>query len=632
MSATALPTMSENETLVRNMHSHTALSTADRYNDTPGPIPLTNSKSAGNLAPNQPNQSYGNRPDSRYPSTSSSALPSTQPGGYQPPARPMSAYEPQRPLYEPPRSTYEPPRSNYEPQRPGGYDPAKVGVRMPMSGPAIRPTAITKPSPSNSNSSQGQPQSPGSISSVELLRGSRGFGFSIRGGREFNNMPLYVLRIAEDGAASQALSDQRLLVGDEILEINDQVTTGMSHSDAINLIQSGGSKVKLLIRRTGQLPNIGSDQGIPSPQGSGMSSPAIRNAPAATTAAPTAAPSTNTTSQSQSQYSSGYDPHQNSFLNKERYGLPSRQDIPDNVDNNKYPSQPSNSYNPPPPANYRSDPPPRYTNARDSQQPAYTRPPADPYRPQAPDVGRQTSYQSDRYGPTPGRYQEQNQRGYPVGRDSMSSNAYPSQTNVQRPNLPSGQPPPKPPHYNAQPPNSAYPSTQNNGPSHSSHNNGTSYPSSQSAAPSYSNHKSNNYTQNYQQHPPDGQGSYNAGAMNRQLNQNMYNSNYYDRNANQPSERQPPIGQNNFDSRAPPANNYPSSYNSPRLNGPQVYKPMDYGPQGMVRGGAPSNPQQMYSNGPSRGPPGYNQQQGRHDSYNNQQPQNSYYSRQPAYQ
>ena len=53
MSATALPTMSENETLVRNMHSHTALSTADRYNDTPGPAPLTNSKSAGNLAQNQ---------------------------------------------------------------------------------------------------------------------------------------------------------------------------------------------------------------------------------------------------------------------------------------------------------------------------------------------------------------------------------------------------------------------------------------------------------------------------------------------------------------------------------------------------------------------------------------------------
>ena len=41
----------------------------------------------------------------------------------------------------------------------------------------------------------------GHIYSVELHRGSRGFGFSIRGGREFNNMPLYVLRIADGGAA-----------------------------------------------------------------------------------------------------------------------------------------------------------------------------------------------------------------------------------------------------------------------------------------------------------------------------------------------------------------------------------------------------------------------------------------------
>ena len=32
----------------------------------------------------------------------------------------------------------------------------------------------------------------------------------------------------------------------------------MSHADAIDLIQSGGSKVRLLIRRTGQMPNLGS--------------------------------------------------------------------------------------------------------------------------------------------------------------------------------------------------------------------------------------------------------------------------------------------------------------------------------------------------------------------------------------
>lgn len=44
---------------------------------------------------------------------------------------------------------------------------------------------------------------------VELSRGTRGFGFSIRGGREFHNMPLFVLRIAEQGAAAQ---DGRLRV------------------------------------------------------------------------------------------------------------------------------------------------------------------------------------------------------------------------------------------------------------------------------------------------------------------------------------------------------------------------------------------------------------------------------------
>ena len=34
---------------------------------------------------------------------------------------------------------------------------------------------------------------------LELQRGQRGFGFSIRGGREFHSMPLFVLRMAVDG-------------------------------------------------------------------------------------------------------------------------------------------------------------------------------------------------------------------------------------------------------------------------------------------------------------------------------------------------------------------------------------------------------------------------------------------------
>lgn len=42
----ALPMMADNETLVRNMNSHTALSTADRYNGGP---PIQSSRSTGNL-------------------------------------------------------------------------------------------------------------------------------------------------------------------------------------------------------------------------------------------------------------------------------------------------------------------------------------------------------------------------------------------------------------------------------------------------------------------------------------------------------------------------------------------------------------------------------------------------------
>lgn len=48
--------MNDSETLVRNMHSHTAASAADRYNGA-GP-PLQGSKSAGNLSTNLPQVRY----------------------------------------------------------------------------------------------------------------------------------------------------------------------------------------------------------------------------------------------------------------------------------------------------------------------------------------------------------------------------------------------------------------------------------------------------------------------------------------------------------------------------------------------------------------------------------------------
>lgn len=79
---------------------------------------------------------------------------------------------------------------------------------------------------------------------------SNGFGFSIRGGKEFN-IPLFVLKLAEYGPAAV---DGRLQVGDQILEINGFDAYLMTHSEAIEIIKSGGNVVNLVIRRTGLPP------------------------------------------------------------------------------------------------------------------------------------------------------------------------------------------------------------------------------------------------------------------------------------------------------------------------------------------------------------------------------------------
>lgn len=102
---------------------------------------------------------------------------------------------------------------------------------------------------------------PSDCYSVELVRGLRGFGFSIRGGAEFNGMPLFILRIASDGPAFSLLN-----VGDEIVEINSTSTTGMTHTDAVQLISQSGPQVRLKLRR-----NVSSATPSPTTNGSAMS-------------------------------------------------------------------------------------------------------------------------------------------------------------------------------------------------------------------------------------------------------------------------------------------------------------------------------------------------------------------------
>lgn len=106
---------------------------------------------------------------------------------------------------------------------------------------------------------------PADCYTVELVRGPNGYGFSIRGGMEFNGMPLFILCIAPNRPAASQLQ-----VGDEILEINDVSTVGMTHSEAVCLISQGGPSVKLRLRHNygnnDFLNNFPSNSSIPSPQ------------------------------------------------------------------------------------------------------------------------------------------------------------------------------------------------------------------------------------------------------------------------------------------------------------------------------------------------------------------------------
>uniref|UniRef100_A0A8C5H6N4 Membrane-associated guanylate kinase, WW and PDZ domain-containing protein 1 n=1 Tax=Gouania willdenowi TaxID=441366 RepID=A0A8C5H6N4_GOUWI len=112
--------------------------------------------------------------------------------------------------------------------------------------------------------------------SVDLERDNKGFGFSLRGGREYN-MDLYVLRLAEDGAA---VRNGKMRVGDEILEINGESTKNMKHSRAIELIKNGGRRARLVLKRgDGSVPEYdGSSDGHPSTPGA-QNTPEVRPLP-----------------------------------------------------------------------------------------------------------------------------------------------------------------------------------------------------------------------------------------------------------------------------------------------------------------------------------------------------------------
>ncbi|XP_072526790.1 multiple PDZ domain protein isoform X3 [Salminus brasiliensis] len=95
---------------------------------------------------------------------------------------------------------------------------------------------------------------PGVLHMIELEKGRSGLGLSLAGNRDRSRMSVFVVGIDPSGAAGR---DGRIVVGDELLEINGQILYGRSHQNASSIIKSAPSKVKIIfIRNTDALSQM----------------------------------------------------------------------------------------------------------------------------------------------------------------------------------------------------------------------------------------------------------------------------------------------------------------------------------------------------------------------------------------
>ncbi|XP_041859806.1 membrane-associated guanylate kinase, WW and PDZ domain-containing protein 1 [Melanotaenia boesemani] len=102
--------------------------------------------------------------------------------------------------------------------------------------------------------SRGRSKEESRFYSVELERGPTGFGFSLRGGSEYN-MGLYVLGLMEGGPAQRS---NKIQVSDQLVEINSDSTAGMTHSQAVEQIRRGGHRIHLVLKKgNGYVPDYG---------------------------------------------------------------------------------------------------------------------------------------------------------------------------------------------------------------------------------------------------------------------------------------------------------------------------------------------------------------------------------------
>ncbi|XP_061859229.1 inaD-like protein isoform X2 [Colius striatus] len=88
---------------------------------------------------------------------------------------------------------------------------------------------------------------PGELHIIELEKDKNGLGLSLAGNKDRSRMSIFVVGINPDGPAGR---DGRMHIGDELLEINNQILYGRSHQNASAIIKTAPPKVKLVFIRS----------------------------------------------------------------------------------------------------------------------------------------------------------------------------------------------------------------------------------------------------------------------------------------------------------------------------------------------------------------------------------------------
>ncbi|XP_038650247.1 inaD-like protein isoform X3 [Scyliorhinus canicula] len=87
---------------------------------------------------------------------------------------------------------------------------------------------------------------PGDLHIIELEKDKNGLGLSLAGNKDRSRMSIFVVGINPDGSAGK---DGRIKIGDELLEINNQILYGRSHQNASAIIKNAPSNVKIVLIR-----------------------------------------------------------------------------------------------------------------------------------------------------------------------------------------------------------------------------------------------------------------------------------------------------------------------------------------------------------------------------------------------